>query len=623
MRTGLFIPRRTVLLLLLLMTGCQPTATQSPGPSAGLPEELTDVAMARLARIRQEDPLAVGRVTTVFDFEQPVQVEAFQKFGEDSYDVRHMSTARAATGLSSLQVRLTPQRPSLAAERGVPADWRESRLLRFEVYAEADVPGFTVTVADRDGRAAERGPYRLRPGWQAITIEIERLASLVNIERIERLAFAVRGLAEPVTFWLDDVVLIDNRTTRWPVYGNQRTVGYRVAGRTLTVFGPAGFEISFAPDDEGTYRLTEWISLLDRRRIPQSAPRAALLTIDPQIEAAETPPAPPAPPPATEPASQPASQSATQPTSRPAEWTLGRYRLDACRVIELNRVRVRVRLERLFFDASRRIAETYTIYGSGQVYGVLEVDMGEGAAVRSTQIELRTSEVLRPVAAASTLSLEGRGRGEGVDAGPQVIWTAHADPRRGREAAALLVLAAGSGEGTWQQSRWPGRLSLSQLRLTPPDAPGGPGGAVGSMRVAFLLNLNPGPADGLAAAVADYVRPMDLRFTRGRLAYTDPGDANQDGFNEAEGCHVLRADDEVVRLLLRPDATARQSPAFKIANLKTESFLVNVGGRVTEVIARDAAGAALAQIPGRLTRPVDIEITPATGTRHPVLPEIW
>ena len=562
----------------VLLVGCVPESGETEpahrdSVGGALPDGLADVAMARLQRLRKQDPLAVGRVVTIFDFEETAQVECFQKFGENSYDVRRISTAKAATGLSSLRVRLTADRSELAAVRSVPADWSESKLLRIEVFAETDVDGFLVRIRDREGRRADCGPFRLRPGWQAITVELERLASAVDLRRIARLAVAVASPKKPVNLWLDDLVLIDNRAARWPVYGNQRTVGYRISGRTLTVFGPAGFEVSFAPDDRGVYRLTQWNALTNRRRLLRSAPRAALLTIEPKI----------------------------------APSLSGRHRIDRCRVIEMNRVRVRVRLERLYFDryeqiaagTAGRIAETYTIYGSGQIYGLHETRLGPKATVGELAVQLRTSETLRPAG------------------GGSVAWMAHVDQRRGREAALLLAFGVSGIRGKWRTQHWPGRLSLSRVDLTLP------GGGPGVCRLPFLLNLKPGAPAAMAAGVADYTAPLQMQFTRGRRSFTDPGDANQDGFNEAEGCHVIRADDEVVRFTLRARRGVRQSPVLKILNLKAASFLVNIGGRVTEVIARDGDGDPIAQIPGRLDRPVRVEITPATGTRHPILPEVW
>ena len=62
----------------------------------------------------------------------------------------------------------------------------------------------------------------------------------------------------------------------------------------------------------------------------------------------------------------------------------------------------------------------------------------------------------------------------------------------------------------------------------------------------------------------DYRNPDKLAVTKGEAVTDDAGDFDADGFNEAEGCYVLKASSDGVALTLHGAKTPRQSPAFKV-----------------------------------------------------------
>ena len=73
--------------------------------------------------------------------------------------------------------------------------------------------------------------------------------------------------------------------------------------------------------------------------------------------------------------------------------------------------------------------------------------------------------------------------------------------------------------------------------------------------------------NGSKAAMAyanDYRSPDKLDVTQGKLDATDEGDLDADGFNEAEGCYVVKAAPAGVAFTLHGAKVPRMAPAFKI-----------------------------------------------------------
>jgi hypothetical protein len=62
----------------------------------------------------------------------------------------------------------------------------------------------------------------------------------------------------------------------------------------------------------------------------------------------------------------------------------------------------------------------------------------------------------------------------------------------------------------------------------------------------------------------DYRSPDHLAVSQGKLDTTDDGDADADGFNETEGCYVLKSAREGVACTVHGSAIPRMFPAFKI-----------------------------------------------------------
>src|SRR4030095_4524411 len=63
---------------------------------------------------------------------------------------------------------------------------------------------------------------------------------------------------------------------------------------------------------------------------------------------------------------------------------------------------------------------------------------------------------------------------------------------------------------------------------------------------------------------SDYRSPDPLAVSTGKLDTTDDGDTDADGFNETEGCYVLKSATDGAAFTLHGKTIPRTFPAFKI-----------------------------------------------------------
>ena len=130
--------------------------------------------------------------------------------------------------------------------------------------------------------------------------------------------------------------------------------------------------------------------------------------------------------------------------------------------------------------------------------------------------------------------------------------------------------------------------------------------------VACFIHIWPNDRNSYDAAlpyVQDYQTPAKPDVTKGTLVTDDAGDYDRDGFNEAEGCTVVRADGDAVELTLDGRDVKRFSPVFKVTGLKrgAEAVVVELDGKRLvkgESLAAHvdaASGVALVRIVGTVS----------------------
>jgi hypothetical protein len=103
------------------------------------------------------------------------------------------------------------------------------------------------------------------------------------------------------------------------------------------------------------------------------------------------------------------------------------------------------------------------------------------------------------------------------------------------------------------------------------------------------------PKDALPYAM-QYRTPA--KVTGAELVTDDPGDFNKDGFNESEGCHVLKGPGPLVFTYERGPG-AGFAPAFKVIGWKGEAPKgVGVNGKEVQVAAAVVDATLLLQVLG-------------------------
>ena len=124
-------------------------------------------------------------------------------------------------------------------------------------------------------------------------------------------------------------------------------------------------------------------------------------------------------------------------------------------------------------------------------------------------------------------------------------------------------------------------------------------------RWSFLQNC----AGPLAAVAADYLQPGRVEATlAGEAAFAD-GDADRDGFDESQGCYFIQAAGGQCRFTLHPPRGGLSSPVFRIAGEWSGAIRAACDGLAIRDVVRLEDGSALFVVPGRIERPVAIEVT--------------
>jgi hypothetical protein len=110
------------------------------------------------------------------------------------------------------------------------------------------------------------------------------------------------------------------------------------------------------------------------------------------------------------------------------------------------------------------------------------------------------------------------------------------------------------------------------------------------------------PKDALPYAM-QYRKPAAVEARGAEIVTNDPGDLNGDGFNESEGCLVLRGKGPV-ELTYRKGQPAGFAPAFKIMGWQGAApTSVKADGKEVPVIAHVVGGNLILQVQKRLEGP--------------------
>ena len=262
-------------------------------------------------------------------------------------------------------------------------------------------------------------------------------------------------------------------------------------------------------------------------------------------------------------------------------------------LLEAGPVRARVRIAGVFNRRGMGVPaedlneigfeQTFTMYPTGQVY----VDYGliaREADVKLYRIEL----ILRPTGAWGK-----SGKGKGAD---EVHCAGEAGPAKpGGKAASGFALEWSDGptyfqdilmvmyKGKYSGSYWNEGYEANDLRAGLdvlkylPDRTLRKGTARLYVMMCFRDDINSPETAKLYAEA--YRSPDKPAVTRGTADTTDAGDTDQDGFNEAEGCYVLKAAADGVEFVLHGKPVPRMGPAFKVKGWTGAVAKVTLAGK--------------------------------------------
>jgi hypothetical protein len=149
-----------------------------------------------------------------------------------------------------------------------------------------------------------------------------------------------------------------------------------------------------------------------------------------------------------------------------------------------------------------------------------------------------------------------------------------------------------------------------QVRFKPDENP--------EKDLAFLIHFWPNGRSGFEAEkpyMDDFQNPAALDVSKGERVLDDAGDYDHDGFNEAEGCYVVRAAQGAAELSIDGTKTVRHSPVFKCLSVKGTAVGVTLDGKpliegtTVATWLDEKKGTAIVRIIGPVTTAAKISIS--------------
>ena len=581
-------------LSLFAFVGCEPLVFNPIGRPRALPPVSDRVRAAY-------SDAASGRFITLADFESVAHAQIFRlvtrQAGRDAEITA--SRSRPGTGAGALRVAFEDSTEVLvcgnegATGWSLTRDWSEYHLFLASVYSPRDdvVLAFGARSGEDEPAVYRRPGLPLKRGWNLLRLDLADMAESVNLTDVRELWFWCPGLTSAVELFFDDLILTDNRKDLFASPdGEPGHLYVRLQGRRLHVGAVNRFELVFSRG-----RIVQWFDLVsdpDRRRnlagpgaigpLPVVVDASATVGVDPDDE---------------------------------QQWRgLGPIVQTRQTVREANAVRVVIEGEWLYLPApgvepdetTPRHRTTFTIYPQGRIF--VRMDCAVATA------GWRAEHVGLWVSTDGDMGFRSRPHPPAMDAEPaSYVVYARSAPR---QADLLFVLHApdqGSLLRRVQTARDP-RVGTVFLGATPDGK---------TIHYRGLLAVWPVDLDrpANAAAVAlDYSHPATVEALVGQVVETEPGDLNNDGFDEASGCHVLALDGNVGRFSFRPHDRLRFYPAFRLLGSADRDVWAYVQGRQITARARDAGGDWIFQIPTILNRETLIEFVAADRSDPLTLP---
>lgn len=538
-------------------------------------------------RLRAAYPdLGTGRFMVVADFERPEQAAMFATAPGSTTAAPRITALRARneTGAGSLSMYFDSPLAAVvaaddpAADWSLPRDWSAFQMLLMSLHCPRPINTLRITVrGGKPGEVFVQDRLPLEPGWNLIHLDCRDLAARLDLTNVRQVQWSFSRLDNPIILYLDDLLLVDN-TQHWGSPDGQAGSLYVThQARRLHVGAPGRFELVF---QRGL--ISDWYNL------DGDPDRSANLVVQGGL----------GPLPLLLPTS--AAEPATQIDFDPVhQWAVLGTTPRARQVLEeASALRAVIRAEWSWETAADEAAQSsdrtvltwrYVVYPSGRVFVLVDCPT-ETPAWRAdalaTAVFCNSGAGFRAI---GNTDPEGCGYGllaqEGA-AGPDLLLVPH---RTGDGRIDALRSVDDPRVG----------IMLGGLTLARPRH-----------RAAYLMVIWPGDLDSeptAASVAADYCRPATLDVDCGRAILTDPGDLNNDGYNESEGAFVLAPQDNLLRFTCDPRGQLRFAPTIKIVEAAGKDVWIYADGRIVRDVARTADGNLIARIAPTIDEPVLVE----------------
>ena len=546
--------------------------------------------------------LESGRFLVLADFEQPAQQTLF-RISPGSLPAQ-ISTRRSRpeTGAGALHFALATANQRLLADNSQAQgwhllnDWRGHSLLLMSLYCDqpCDRLAFGVRSGVANPRRYELAGLRLEPGWNLLRIDLAELGEHVDLADIQQLTWRCTDLPQPGEFYLDDLILTNNQqdllgspdSTAPTLYTQRR-------GRRLHIGVPGRFELVFS---RGT--LLRWYDLnSDPQRTRQLAGPGGL---GPHLLAL----------------SQQDGQPLIDPNDLSGWSALGPVVHAQSQLLELNPERIVLDAQWHYgsaqpdqpaapsTDAPRQRC-VYTITRQGRVYIRLS---GTVQHHQWQPDDVGLAVGLEPIAAFEPLLHPP----DSPDRQDQLSLALHT--RRDPGHADLLFVvhqprhAPKLRQLVDEHGRHIGSLAFGSQ---PTDR---------QAQWAMMLALWPPDLDALTEAIpvaADYCKPASLDVEVGQLTRDEPGDFDNDGFNETSGYYTVALDDHVARFRLDARERLRFYPTVKLRGSAARTCWAYADGKLLTHTWRDRQNVLFLQIDKIVDKLITIEVVAAQDSETP------
>jgi len=543
--------------------------------------------------------LETGRFWVIADFEQITQSELFQVVSHSGQAEGWFSNGGGVsqTGPACFRTRLADPQDELvisnenAVNWSLKSDWRGFWLLTAAVYCDRDALPVQLSLdAGPDGRASHvHSRIVLARGWNLLRLDLAEAAESIPLDDVRAVRVSLPEADGPTDLTIDDLILADNRED---LFGSaddpDQGLYVQRQGRRWNIGAAGRFELSFANG-----QIVRWSDLGSDPNRLRNLVAGTVLGPSPVV----------VPDFVEEPATQPATDFAD----------LGAAVVARQRLIEASTLRVVVEADWSFTASEASPPEqipsqqwTYTLYRDGRVYVRTECVAGAeqwrppGLGVAVSCAETEPLEAL----AHSAAGLDGDERLRHVTYG-------YADSASPNGACMLVIMYDSRRAPRMEVVRQLERHRLSLL------ASGGEMTSGAQTWSSLLRVWPPGHCGEAAPQALDYCYAAGLEIHTGERIIDSPGDDDHDGFNESEGCYVVRAEAGTLRLVIDGSKDARYSPVFKVVQPGSARAWVYVDNLILEPVIRDPAGNLLFQIPGTVRKRTLVEVVLAPAETTP------